>query len=277
MARAIADGELGARAHVGPGAPELQQLATGFNTMADKVQWAMERERRFVANASHHLGNLLTPLRIRVESLRLAPDENGVELRSELDRLEAVVARLMELNRAEEIDQEPQVVDVSATVDEALALWRAVGDGLGIELRREGRERASYAWSIPGAIEEAIDNLLDNSAKYAPGSVVTVKVVQGLENVRVVVSDHGPGMSEDDIAQAHSRFWRGSGHQNQPGSGLGLAILDALAERCGGRLELRNAVGGGLEASFVLRRAHEPLEPLEPAEPLEPERFSDVR
>ncbi|MEM9713390.1 MAG: HAMP domain-containing sensor histidine kinase [Actinomycetota bacterium] len=253
-AEALAAGEIDVRAEVGRGAPELQEVAGHFNHIATRLGDGIHRERVFIANASHHLGNLMTPLRLRVESLDVG-DDRGAEALTEVSRLEDVVEQLLQLNRAEEHELEPVLLDVAAAVDGCLHTWEPATEALGIELHREGRD-AAFAVAPPGAIEEIVDNLLDNAVKYGDGTPITVRVLRGLDNVRLVVADRGPGMTPDDIAHAHGRFWRGPDHQNLPGSGLGLSIVDALAQRCGGRFELRAPSGGGLEATLALPRAN---------------------
>ena len=253
-AEALAEGQVDVLAEVGRGAPELQEVAGHFNDIAGKLSEGIHRERVFIANASHHLGNLMTPLRLRVESLDHGDDPDATEALVEVSRLEGVVEQLLQLNRAEEHELEPVLLDVAAAVDDCLHTWEPATEALGIELHREGRD-AAFAVAPPGAIEEIVDNLLDNAVKYGRGTPITVRVLRGLNNVRLVVADRGPGMSNEDIALAHGRFWRGPEHQNLPGSGLGLSIVDALAQRCGGRFELRTPARGGLEATFAIPRA----------------------
>lgn len=252
-ARSLAAGDFDARANVGRGAPELFELAESVNQMAETVASGVQRERSFVSSASHHFGNLLTPLRLRIETLDRT-DHQVEEALAELDRLETTAERLLLLNRAEEGDIQPIVQDIAHAVDETIRSWEVVTELKGIELNRGGSALAT-AWAVPGAIEEVLDNLIDNAVKYGNRTPITVSVLRGLHNVRIVVSDRGPGMSDHEIEHAMGRFWRGSTQQGKPGSGLGLAIADALATRCGGRLEVRTSTNGGLESSLVLERA----------------------
>ncbi len=251
-ATSLASGDLDARADVGDAAPELRQLGESINRMAETVASGVQRERSFVASASHHFGNLLTPLRLRIETLDRT-DHQVEEALAELDRLETTAERLLLLTRAEERDAQPIAHDVADAVDETVRSWRVVTDRKNIELVRAGSTSAS-AWAVPGAVEEVLDNLIDNAVKYGERSTITVSVLRGLHNVRIMVSDGGPGMSDHDIERAMGRFWRGATQQGKPGSGLGLAIADALATRCGGRLEVRTPPSGGLESTLVLER-----------------------
>jgi signal transduction histidine kinase len=252
-ARSLADGDLSTRAAVGRGAPELKQLAASFNAMVERSAAGIHRERAFVASASHHFGNLLTPLRLRIETIG-RDDPLVEEALAELDRLESAAERLLQLNHAEESDVQPVVVDVGEIVDDSLESWRVVTESLGVELCRQGSV-SSFAWAVPGAIDESLDNLIDNALKYGDNSRITVRVVRGLHHVRVSVADDGPGMTNDEMERAQGRFWRGPTQQSKPGSGLGLAIVDALAAQCRGHFEMRITSTGGLEASVVLERA----------------------
>ncbi|MEM9035417.1 MAG: HAMP domain-containing sensor histidine kinase [Actinomycetota bacterium] len=251
-AERLAAGAVDVDVRIGTGAPELQRVAGHFDTIAGTLGQAVHRERIFVANAAHHLGNLTTPLRLRVESLDHS-DPLVDEALTEVIRLEGVVEKLLALNRAEEHDLDPAVIDLADVVDECLGTWRPAAHALGVDLRTEVPANA-YACAPPGALDEVVDNLLDNAVKYGDGSPIEVRVLRGLDHVRLVVTDGGPGMSDEELALAQARFWRAPRHQNQPGSGLGLSIVDAIAQRCDGHLELRTPPPGGFEAMLVLPR-----------------------
>jgi two-component system OmpR family sensor kinase len=91
-----------------------------------------------------------------------------------------------------------------------------------------GTERPAIVNAVPGAIEQILDNVLDNALAVSPdGAEVSVEVLHGAGEYRLVVSDRGPGLSDHDKDRALRRFWRGD--TSTPGTGLGLAIAHALA------------------------------------------------
>ena len=95
---------------------------------------------------------------------------------------------------------------------------------------------------VPAAIERAVGNLLDNAAKWSnEGGRIEVVV----ENGRVTVRDHGPGIDEADLPHVFDRFYRAPNARGLPGSGLGLAIVRQAAEAHGGCVEAANAPDGG--------------------------------
>ncbi|MCU0261598.1 MAG: HAMP domain-containing histidine kinase, partial [Ilumatobacteraceae bacterium] len=178
----------------------------------------------------------------QVESIDAAIDET--------DRLTALVGDLLQLARADE-HPPPVPVDLGLLVSERVDTWSAVADSVGVGIRAELPDGTLVVTAVPGAIEQILDNLLDNALKVAPpGSAVVVGVEAGTDRHVLHVADEGPGMTDQDKARAVTRFWRGS--TTTQGSGLGLAIVDALATASGGSLSLGDASGGGLEARVAL-------------------------
>ena len=111
----------------------------------------------------------------------------------------------------------------------------------------------STARGTPDLVDVTLDALLDNAAKFAPGSpvAVTARTTTGAEVV-LSVRDHGPGLHPDDAAKVGARFFRGREHQNVPGTGLGLAIVVARVDDVGGSLAVTAPDGGGLQVEVRL-------------------------
>jgi signal transduction histidine kinase len=99
---------------------------------------------------------------------------------------------------------------------------------------------------VPGAIEQILDNLLDNALTVSPpGTSLDVEIVAGRPGfVELRVVDHGPGLTDEAKVAATRRFWRGD--TSRPGTGLGLAIVETLATASGGQVRLVDTEGGGL-------------------------------
>lgn len=148
-----------------------------------------------------------------------------------------------------------EVIDVSAIVAERAALWSSLAEeqDVGIAVVDGGAATAS---AVSGALDQILDNYLDNAIAAAPpGS--TVEVVahappSGVVRVHVLV--RGPGLAEDQLGHAFERFWR-SPDARHDGSGIGLAIVVHLAASSGGTASLSRRPGGGLDATVTLPRA----------------------
>jgi two-component system sensor histidine kinase MprB len=119
-----------------------------------------------------------------------------------------------------------------------------------VERARRNRSEVTYSTDldesvvtgVPASLERAIDNLLDNAAKWSPpGDDVEVRVQGG----EIVVRDHGPGIDESDLPYVFDRFYRSPSARGLSGSGLGLAIVRQVAESHGGVVSAERAEGGG--------------------------------
>ncbi len=260
----LAEGDLTGRAEVDRGPPELQHLAVTFNDMAARLEVLVGSQRAFVADASHQLRTPLTALRLRIESLEDALDDEHTDpelaradleaIDAELERLGELVEGLLALARSETGAAATEPLDAAATADDAVARWRPLADEHGVALRLDAPERA-MARAMPGSLDQILDNLLDNALGVAPAdSSIEVTVRSGDREVEVSVRDHGRGLTAQDRARATDRFWRAP-DAAPGGSGLGLAIVDQLARVSGGSTSLdAPAEGSGLVVTVRLPR-----------------------
>jgi two-component system sensor histidine kinase MprB len=237
-----ATGNLGERVEVESN-DELGRLATRFNGMLAALEESVGRQRRLVADASHELRTPLTAARTNVdlvregklpeEEVRHALDEASVEL----DSLTSRVSDLVELARGEERKLRLEDVALDDLVSSA------------VERAKARAPEATFVTSLtpvqvrvdPVLVERAVGNLLDNAVKYSPpGAPIEVSVREG----EVVVTDHGPGIAEDDLPRIFDRFYRAATARAKPGAGLGLAIVREAAEAHGGAATAESGADG---------------------------------
>jgi two-component system sensor histidine kinase MprB len=247
-------GDLSERIEV-EGRDELSRLAASFNAMLAALEDSNRAQRQLVADASHELRTPLTSLRTNIEVLasdRALPAEERGRLLSDvveqLGEMTTLIAELIELARAEE--QTLQAEDVRLDLLAADAVERARRNRPGVVFTTSFEE--SVVHGVPGTIERAISNLLDNAAKWSPpGAAVEVAVRED----RVTVRDHGPGIADEDLPYVFDRFYRARSARGMPGSGLGLAIVRQVAEAHGGHVVAKRAEGGGTRIVLRLGRA----------------------
>jgi signal transduction histidine kinase len=256
----FSDGDRAVRADETSGPPELRSLSRSFNGMAGRIEALLEQQRGFAADASHQLRTPLTALRLRLERAReLAPtDPDGAIDRleaadAELDRLETLIEGLLVLSRAEGSGVTAEPVDLAAGAAARVEQWSALASENDRSVTYEGPESA-MALAVPTAVEQIVDNLVDNALSISPtGTEVTVRVLSAGEVVVLHVLDRGPGLPEEDRTHAFEGFWRGRGEQERRGRGLGLAIVEQLARASGATAALHAREGGGLDAVVEFR------------------------
>jgi signal transduction histidine kinase len=252
----LTSGSLHTRAVSDTGPPELRRLRQHFNSMAEAMAVSINRQRDFVADASHQLRNPLATLVLQLENVEphISPGPGHAEHTRALDeaeRLEELLDRLLALARVESATAERTDQDVSLAVRERVAAWTPVLRDAGPELTASDVPDGLRAHALPDAVGRVLDALLDNAAKFVP-SGGRVAVDAALRDGRAVirVSDDGPGVPEEQLPLLLRRFARAPGHQNVPGSGLGLAIADEIARISGGTLTVSHREPSGL--AFVL-------------------------
>jgi signal transduction histidine kinase len=140
-------------------------------------------------------------------------------------------------------------------------LYDPLADEKGLALKIDA-ERALLVRGNRELVTQALANLVDNAIKYArPAEAnsesaladVLVEASGDADNVRLSVSDHGPGVPESDRERVVQRFVRLEQSRSQPGSGLGLSLVSAVARLHGGELRLDDNAPG-LRAVLVLPR-----------------------
>ncbi|MEI5033037.1 sensor histidine kinase [Streptomyces sp. S1A(2023)] len=142
-------------------------------------------------------------------------------------------------------------VDVLGVAAARVDAWTAQACARDVELCLVGV--AVTGSQTRGALEQALDVLLDNALHVSPGGgEVRVSVRATSTHIQVEVRDQGPGMTDEEITHACRPFWRGASGRGRKGTGLGLTIAAALLAASGGRLELGGSPAGGLRAIAVL-------------------------
>lgn len=250
------------------GPPELRRLSRAFGEMTAEVESSLEQQRGFVADASHQLRTPLAAIRLRVDGLpregEAATDLAAVD--DDLDRLEYTVERMLTLANAEHrASAQSQGRDPAR--DDGAARECTVTAAEVAERHRDRLEAAGLRLiTAPGPpvtvpcgradLDEMVDVLLDNAAKYAgPSAEVRVSLAQDADGIRLVVEDSGKRLADDDLVRMGTRFWRAGRDATQTGTGLGLAIVAQLMRAAGGRLVLDRSAAGGLAARLVWGRS----------------------
>ncbi|MFC0037156.1 sensor histidine kinase [Actinomadura rayongensis] len=230
---------------------EIRLLAETVNATLDRLDGALEKQRRFTSDASHDLRSPITAARTQVEEALLAPDEvDWVEVAhgvlNSLERLQAIVTDLLELARLDAGNgPSKEIVDLAALV--SIELGRA-------ERTKEVVPDLAMDVTVRGErlrLSRLLTNLLDNAERHAE-SRIDVRVRAEGDTAVLEVQDDGDGIAEKNREVVFERFARlkASREKDANGTGLGLPIALQIARAHGGTLRIEDSPKG---ARFVLR------------------------
>lgn len=274
-ASAIAEGRLDSRVAVPPlGSPEIAELATSFNHMAERLQDSIgvisadrDRSRGFLADVSHELRTPIAALRTFNELLRdgaaedpATRDEFLEQSQRQIERLDWLATNLLELSKLDSglvsLDLRPD--DLRAVVENAVQQAEPVAQRRGIDLVMHLPDVAVRQLHDPPRIGQVLSNLIGNALKFTPsGGRVDVELRSGPEGAVLSVTDTGPGIAADELPHVFERFWRGSRTpvQRASGSGLGLSIVKSIVDMHEGRVRILSGQGTGTRVTVDLPRS----------------------
>ncbi|WP_127503038.1 sensor histidine kinase [Actinoplanes solisilvae] len=237
-----------------PSRDEIGRLARTMNEMLARLQSSSDRQREFVADASHELRSPVASIRQAAEVAQTHPaalpdGELADVVLEESARLHGLVDQLLVLTRADGGGFRHTVVDLDVD-DLALAEARRLSrTGLRVETAAVGAGRIRGDAS---ALAQMVRNLADNAARHATSKVAVGVRVNG-DAVELTVDDDGPGIPADQRERVFDRFVRldEARARDAGGSGLGLAIVKEVVAAHGGTVVVSSSELGG--ARFTVR------------------------
>lgn len=230
------------------------RFAWAFDHMRVELKRARASERATIEENKSVMASLAHDLRTPVASIRAYSEALGMGLEgSEEERreyAEVIDRRCVEVSQLvddmlthslAELDR----ISVECSAVPASPLLHQVVEGFGLlgPVSVYAEDAVLHADEL--RLRQAIENLLVNASKYAPGKAVQVRGrrMDG-ERYLIEVRDFGPGMEDADIPFAFDRFYRGSNARDVSGSGLGLYVVRYVVDRMGGEVSIAKAHPG---------------------------------
>jgi len=266
---------------------DIEHLSLAMNSLFDRLQLGIAAQREFSGNVAHELRTPLAAIRLQAEhALTLSKD---VDMQSRMKKLlvsadhaSHLIDQLLALAFADEARHSVPLshLDLTEVVRAATLRHLARADSLRVDLGADGIEAQPLLVLAHRVLVDAVlDNLIDNAFRYGRGAVapkITVSVHKVGAQVRLTVTDNGPGLTAQEASDYTHRWAQASsartmtqmGRSVGAGVGLGLAIVSRYADLLGAKLVLEavdkqgglTAPSGGLCAGLVFEGLGSPAQ-----------------
>ena len=239
---------------------EVVRLGRTFNALLRRIDAANQRERQFLADASHELRSPLALMRTELEVASLtrqsesAQEATYASLRQQVERLIAVSNALLDLEELRATSEGTVASNGGRAPVDVPVLVRDIAERFAAQPMAEGRPivvTAPDELLMTGHerwLDLAVSNLVTNALRHGTGTVrvivrsaATDNGQDGPRNVLVAVTDDGDGFPPEFVDQAFNRFSRAELSRTTRGTGLGLALVQAVAEAHGGDARIDGA------------------------------------
>jgi two-component system, OmpR family, sensor kinase len=246
---------------------EVRRLGETLNEMLDRLRRSFDRERRFVADASHELRTPVAVIRAELDAaLRAGGHDEQVRQAlvaalEECDHLAQLAEDLLVVARAAEgeLPMRRETIEVRPLLEGVRARFGDRAREQGRELRVDGGDDLRID-ADDLRLRQALGNLVDNALRHGAGDVVLrARRSEPDGGVELEVADGGPGFDPDLAGRAFERFARGDAARTRGGTGLGLAIVRAIAEAHGGGARLVRDGDAGAAVRLWLPAAADPM------------------
>lgn len=260
-ARKIAEGTLDERVPVKSRGDEVDQLASTFNQMLDRIRALLTEMKEMSDNIAHDLRSPVARIRGAAE-VTLTEGKNLTDFEAmaastieECDRLLDMINTMLVISKTESGADELSLVEIDAAglVRSACELFSASAEDRGVALRCDAAEPLVLLGDLR-LIQRMFSNLLDNAIKYTlAGGTVEISA-SGSDEGRVVltVRDTGVGISPEELPRVFERFYRSDRSRSQPGIGLGLSLARAIARAHGGDIAVTSVPEQGSTFTVIL-------------------------
>jgi heavy metal sensor kinase len=262
-AQKISGGSLEERVPVKPRGDEIDQLATTFNQMLDRIQTLLTEIKEMSDNIAHDLRSPIARMRGLAE-VTLTTSKSLSEYESmaastveECDRLLDMINTMLFISKTEAGLERPSRadVDIGALIRSACELFEPTAEDKHITLNCQAPEK-TFLLGDSRMLQRMLSNILDNAVKYTPpGGEVKVSVSEANRDIVITIHDTGIGISGADLTRIFERFYRGDQSRSEPGTGLGLSLARAIARAHGGNITVTSELNQGSTFTITLPKS----------------------
>ena len=262
LAREIAFEKMSGRIPTGEADDELNQLAKTLNSMLDRLQGGINKQQKFVSDASHELR---TPAAVIkgyidfIENYGTADEallkENLKVIGSEAQNMQALLENLLFLSRTDQHRQKlnKKILDLDDIVGDVMSKMKTVVKTHKVELKKN---TPAKIFGDETTIRQMLRIFLDNAVKYTPegGSIKASSTTDG-KKILLSISDSGIGIAPENQKKIFDRFFRIDSEDlvsEANGSGLGLSIAKWIADNHGIKISVASELNKGTTFTLTI-------------------------
>lgn len=239
---------------------ELDQTIESVNGFISRLAKAMEREKRFSADAAHELRTPISALKVQLHNLGSDIDTSNdsyQQLQQGVERMQHLIEQLLALYRTtpEQFEANSTQLDLYAITQQQIAMLYSSFERKQQQVELEGNSALIIGDKF--SLETMLSNLLLNANKFTPvAGKIRVRVEENADEICLTVEDNGPGIPPQDRKTVFERFYRvdrGAAAYDPPGCGLGLTIVNHITELHNARITLEDssfATGSAFKIHF---------------------------
>jgi signal transduction histidine kinase len=242
---------------------EIGRLAKTFNKMLERLEASFAVQKDFIANASHELRTPLTSINGQLEVLMMK-DRSSEEYKAAIESVLEDIKFLINLSN--------RLLLVARTSSEGYAnsnkkvridevLWQVQEETK--KYNNEYQINISLGNSLTDSdhlvvlgdesmLKVALSNIIDNACKYSPDHSVDIKIEHSGQNIELVFTDRGIGISESDLQKVFEPFYRAANAIQYTGSGIGLQLVNQIIKNHDGTIKLSSQIGKGTSVIIKL-------------------------
>lgn len=230
---------------------ELHELSSTFNELLTRLQQSFEIQRRFIANASHELSTPLTSISSQLE-ITLQNSRNAEEYKTvllsvydDVKNLNRLTRSLLELAKASGTSDgmELSLFRIDEMLMKLPVELRKTNEQFKVELHFDTfpeDEDKLLVFGNGDLLESAIKNIVLNACKYSDDHIANVGLNFSDDQLKIVITDHGLGIKEEEHALVFQPFFRSSNESTTEGFGLGLSLAARIVKLHKGDIQLNN-------------------------------------
>jgi len=240
---------------------ELTRLARTFNEMIERLKSSFEKQSQFVSDASHELRTPISIIQGYINLMdRWGKEDKAVlqeaidAIKNETSNMTELIEKLLFLARGESGTQKlvKEEFWLNELINEVIKESRIVSPNRDIYSKQNDSQRI---FADRRLLKQMLRALVDNSIKFtSEGGKIEINAINDGDNARIIISDNGIGIPEEEIPLIFNRFYRidKARARGTGGSGLGLSIVKWIVDAHGGSISVKSAAGKGTDITINL-------------------------